>query len=45
MGVIDVKGKVLICMHVNDDGCMVDNVKVKVFEIFESVSEILDSGK
>ena len=45
MGVIEVKAEVFVSVHMNDNGCMVDNVKVKIFEIFESISELFDSGK
>ena len=45
MGVIEVKAEVFVSVHMNDNRCMVDNVKVKIFEIFESISEIFDSGK
>jgi hypothetical protein len=35
MRVFDIKGEMAIGMHVNDDRCKVDNVKIKVFQILQ----------
>ncbi len=42
MGVIQVKSEVFVRMHVNNNWSEVYNVKVKIFEIFESVSEVFN---
>jgi hypothetical protein len=34
MGIFDVKNKMLIGMHVNDDGSIVDDVEIQIFQIF-----------
>ncbi len=37
MRVLDIKGEMAIGMHVNDDRCKVNNVKIQIFQIFQGI--------
>jgi hypothetical protein len=42
MSVIEIKEEMFISRHMNNDGRNIGDVKVEIFEIFESVSEALN---
>lgn len=45
MCVFEVKGEMFVCMYVNDDWSVIDDVMIKIDKIFEFVAELSDSFK